>query len=152
MSRTCQISEIAALSESFTFALMALGNKAQVQVLHLENRPIPPHLKSYVRKNLRRSVYNNNKLGFITPSGKNFIVWSEVLEHIPFETIGKFVGIGFPIYGYSKLIIVSYQYGKQFFNKFKARQQKLLLTKQIRFVVVRLFLRMDFSTHYKLFT
>jgi hypothetical protein len=61
-------------------------------------------------------------------------------------------GVGLSIYGYGKLIIVSYRYSQQFFNKFKARKQNLLLTKQIRFIAIQLDLQTDPSIYYKLFT
>jgi hypothetical protein len=149
LARTCQISETAALSEAFASAFMMLGNQANVRALQLEGKPISPHLNRYVRKGLRRSVYNNNELSFVMPGGTNHIVWSEVIERIPFEVIGRSVGIGLSIYGYSRLIIISYRYSQQFFSKFKARRHSLLLRKQIRFVVVRLSSQVDSSMYYK---
>jgi len=64
------------------------------------------------------------------PSGTNCIIWSEVIERVPFETIGKFVGIGLSVYGYSKLIMVSYRYSQQLFNKFQTRRKSAVLRKQ----------------------
>lgn len=43
-------------------------------------------------ENLRKSVYNNNELGFVMLGCTNGIMWSGVIESIPFETIGKFIG------------------------------------------------------------
>jgi hypothetical protein len=74
MARTCQISETAALSEACATAFMILGNQANVLALQAEGKPISPYLRSYVRKSLRRSVYNNNGLGFVMPSDTNYIV------------------------------------------------------------------------------
>lgn len=141
IARSCQISETAALSEACATAFMFLGKQAHVTALHLEGKPIPPHLKSYVRKSLRQSVYNNNGLSFVMPSGTNCIIWSEVIERVPFETIGKFVGIGLSVYGYSKLIIVSYRYSQQLFNKFQTRRKSAVLRKQ-----ASLALRTDLTT------
>jgi hypothetical protein len=149
LARTCQISETAALSEACATAFMVLGNQANVRALQLEGKPVPPHLNKYVRKGFRRSAYNNNGACFVMPGVTNHIIWSEVIERIPFETIGRYVGIGLSIYGYSRLIIVSYRYSQQFFSKFKAKRQSLLLIKQIRFVVIRLSLRVDTSMYYK---
>ena len=74
LARTCQISETAALSEACATPFMVLGNQANVRALQLEGKPIPPHLNRYVRKGLRRSVYNNNELSFVMPGGTNHIV------------------------------------------------------------------------------
>lgn len=149
LARTYKISETATSSKACAIASIILGNKANVQAPELESEPISPHLNAYVQKGLRRSLYSNNGLGFVMPSGINYIVWSEVIERIPFETIEKFIGIGLSIYNYSKLIIVSYQYSEQFFSKFKARRQSLLLIKQIRFVAVHLSLRVHFFRYYE---
>jgi hypothetical protein len=151
IARSCQISETAAVSEACAGAFMVLGNHAHLRALQLEGKPIPPHLNKYVRKGFgfRRSVYNNNGVSFVMPGGTNYIVWSEVIERIPFETIGRYVGMSLSIYGYSKLIIVSYRYSQQFFSKFKTKRQNLLLIKQIRFVVVRLSSRVDSSMYYE---
>ena len=139
---SCQISQTGALSEAFGTAFMVLGNQARVQALQLEGKPTPPHLNSYVHKSLRQPLYgaNANGLAFIMPRRGNFII------------LGKFVGIGLSMYGYSKLIVAIYRYGQQLFKKYKNKKDILLLRKQIRFVIVRLALLVDPSIYYKLAT
>lgn len=152
MARACQVSQTAALSDACASAFLILGNQAYVNALYLEGKPIPPRLNAYVGKSLRRSIYDNNngKLSFLIPGATNSIVWSEFIEYIPFEKIGKLFGITLSLYGYSKLIMASYRYSQQLFNKFKAKKKSLLLKKQVRFFTVRLVLRVDPSIYYKL--
>jgi hypothetical protein len=151
MARACQISQTAALSESFGAAFMILGNQAHVRALQLESKLIPQHLNAYVRKSFRKPLYNNNGLGFVMPSQTNYIISSKVIQRIPFETIGKFAGIGLSVYGYSRLIIVVYRYSEQLFNKFKSRKQSLFLIKRIRFVAIRLYSKIDSFMDYEVF-
>lgn len=131
-SRTCHISGTAALSEAVGFALMQLGNQAHVTALQLEGKPIPPRLQHFRNPNLRRSTFNTKGLGFIMPRP----ISSTVIECIPFEKIGQFVGIGIAVYGYSKVIIVGYRYGQQFLNKYKNRRRSKLIRKQAIFLIV----------------
>lgn len=112
---------------------MILGNQAHVAALYLEGKPIPPHLQSYVRNGFQQPFGVNNGLGFVMPSGTNSIVWSQVIEQIPFEIIGRIVGIGFTVYGYTKIVIVSYRYGQQLLTKFKSnRKNALVLSKNVK--------------------
>lgn len=142
-ARSCQISGPAAVSEACAVALMILGNQAHVAALYLEGKPIPPHLQSYVRNGFQQPFGVNNGLGFVMPSGTNSIVWSRVIEQIPFEIIGRIVGIGFTVYGYTKLVIVSYRYGQQLLTKFKSnRKNALVLSKRksrIRSIKIQFF-------------
>lgn len=74
MARTCQISETAALSETCATAFMMLGNQAHRKALQVEGKPLPPRLNSDFRKSLQESVYDNNGLSFVIPSGTNSII------------------------------------------------------------------------------
>jgi hypothetical protein len=157
-ARSCQISGPAAVSEACAVAFMILGKQAHVAALYLEGKPIPPHLQSYVRKGFQQPFGVNNGLSFVMPSGTNSIVWSRVIEQIPFERIGRIVGIGFTVYGYTKLVIVSYRYGQQLLTKFKSnRKNALVLSKRksrirsikIQFFAVWMVSRMTSSTYYK---
>nr|YP_010133690.1 hypothetical protein KYU99_pgp063 [Nitzschia supralitorea]QWM93180.1 hypothetical protein [Nitzschia supralitorea] len=113
VSRTCQISGPAALSEAFGFAFMQLGNKAHVTALQLEGKPIPPRLQRFVDPNIRSLGFNTDGLGFIMPRP----ISSTIIGCIPFETLGKVVGFSFSVYGYSKLIICAYRYSQQWISK-----------------------------------
>jgi hypothetical protein len=139
LARACQISQTAALSEACATAFMILGNQAHVRALQLEGKPIPSHLKRFMRKDLRPSAYDNSGLGFVMPSGTNCIVFSELIEKIPFETIGRFIGLGISVYGYSKLIIIGYRYSQQLISKLKDKKRKYksaLIKKQAQFLII----------------
>lgn len=119
-ARTCQISETAAFSEAVGFALMYLGNKIHVMALQLEGKPIPPRLQRYIDP----KAFNTDGLGFIMPRS---------FSNIPFEKIGQLVGFGLAVYGYSKVIIVSYRYGQQFISKFRSKRNSKLIKPQAFF-------------------
>lgn len=133
VARTCQISQTAALSEAFGTGFMFLGNKAYAAALLAEGKQIPLHL--------RRTAYGNNYDGiaFATPGLGQSIFISEIIERIPFQQIGKTVGICFSVYAYGKAIIVAYRYTQQLITKYKLRKKReynsKLVLKQARFLV-----------------
>lgn len=134
MARACQISETAALSEALGMALMHLGNKAHVAALELENKPVPPHLEKYANKRrlLRRAAYDLNGLSFIMPRDLGM---SDLIVKIPFEKIGRIVGVGIALYSYSKLFIMGYRYGQQFLTKFQTKRKSKLLAEKAKFLL-----------------
>ena len=73
-------------------------------------------------------------LSFVMPGSTNGIVWSEVIEIIPFEKIGRVVGIAISVYGYSKLIIASYRYGQQFVYKVQIHKKLAMNRKKLKFL------------------
>jgi hypothetical protein len=78
----------------------------------IENKPIPSRLQSllYISKEIRQAFAKNytNGLSFVIAGDTSGIAWSGVIESIPFEIIGKYVGVGLSLYGYSRLVIVTY--------------------------------------------
>lgn len=143
-ARTCQISGTAALSEAFGFAFMQLGNKAHVTALQLEGKPVPPRLKRFINPNLRPLTFNTDGLGFIMPRR----ISSTAIGYIPFEKIGQLVGLGLAVYGYSKIIIVSYRYGQQLLSKFRRQRKSKLIKIQAIFLLVKME-RIIYKTHPK---
>jgi len=68
---------------------------------------------------------------------------SDIIECIPFETIGKIVGVGLTAYGYYKIVVTSYRYSQKLITKFKEHQQNklkkyrsTLLHRQINFLAI----------------
>jgi hypothetical protein len=133
-ARTCQISGTAALSEAFGFALMQLGNKAHVTALQLEGKPVPPRLKRFIDPNPRPLAFNPDGLGFIMPRP----ISSTAIGYIPFEKIGQLVGFGLSVYGYSKIIIVSYRYGQRLVSKLRSKRKSKLIQRQAIFLIVKM--------------
>jgi hypothetical protein len=134
MSRTCDISGTAALSEAFGYTFMMLGNKAHVMALQLEGKPVPPKLQRYVDPTIRPLNFNPGGLGFIMPRP----ISSTFLGYISFEQIGKLVGFGIAVYSYSRFIIVGYRYGQQFLSKFKSKNKSKLIRKQKIFLIFKI--------------
>ena len=143
-ARTCQISGTAALSEAFGFAFMQLGNKAHVTALQLEGKPVPPRLKRFIDPNLRPLAFNTDGLGFIMPRP----ISSTAIGSIPFEKIGQLVGLSLAVYGYSKVIIVSYRYSQQLVSKFRSKRESKLIKTQAIFLIVKM-QRIIYKTHTK---
>ena len=143
-ARTCQISGTAALSEAFGFAFMQLGNKAHVTALQLEGKPVPPRLKRFIDPNLRPLAFNTDGLGFIMPRP----ISSMAIGSIPFEKIGQLVGLSLAVYGYSKVIIVSYRYSQQLVSKFRSKRESKLIQTQAIFLIVKM-QRIIYKTHTK---
>ena len=141
-SRTCHISGTAALSEACGFAFMKLGNKAHVTALQLEGKPVPPKFKHLMDPSLRPPSYNPGDLGFVMP---NALVSSKLIVVIPFERIGQAVGFGLSIYGYSRLVIVTYRYGQQFLSKYKKNRKVQLIRKRKILLIVTLKFKMQRS-------
>ena len=123
-ANSCRISTPAAISESCAVAFMFLGKQAHVSALYLEGKPIPPHLQGYIRKGFEQPFGVNNGLSFVMPRGTNPIIWSQVIEQIPFEKIGRIVGISLTVYGYTKIAITTYRYGQQLFTKWKKTRNR----------------------------
>ena len=143
-ARTCNISGTAALSEAFGFAFMQLGNKAHVTALQLKGKPVPPRLKRFIDPNLRPLAFNLYGLGFIMPSQ----ISSAAIGSIPFEKIGQLVGLGLVVYGYSKVIIVSYRYSQQLVSKFRSKRKSKLIKTQAIFLIIKI-QRIIYKTHTK---
>lgn len=146
MTRMCKVSEVALLSEVIGGAFLWLGEMAHAQALRAEGKPIPPHLQKWAKPRipLRRTFDNNQNLCFVMPGNFNGMIGlSDIIECIPFETIGKIVGVGLTAYGYYKIVVTSYRYSQKLITKFKEhRQNKLkkyrstLLRRQINFFVI----------------
>lgn len=148
LSRMCKVSEVALFSEVLGGAFLCLGEIAHAQALMAEGKPVPPHLQKHLQKwrkpriPLGQSAYNNQNISFIMPG--NFIgVSSDIIERIPFETIGKVVGVGLTGYYYYKIVVTAYTYSQKLITKFKEhRQNKLikyrskLLHRQVNFLAI----------------
>ena len=104
-SRTCHISNAAAFSEAIGFACMKLGNKAHLIGLQIEGKPVPPRLRRYFNQN-RRPLNSrpDGRLSFLMPGQTS----NMTIDYISFKKIGQLVGLGLAVYGYSKVVIVSY--------------------------------------------
>ena len=153
ISRMCKISEVAILSEIVGGAFLCLGEMAQAQALKAEGKPIPARLQKWAKPRIpfRQSAYSNQNLGFIMPGGMSHTGLSDIIEHIPFEKIGKVVGISLTAYGYYKIVIISYHYGQKIIRKLKEyRQNKLIeyrstsLHRRIHFLAISLCNRPSF--------
>lgn len=147
LARTGRLSHHAALSETFAVGFMMMGKQAHSYALFLEGKRIPTNLQ------FRKSFSNpngNTGLSFVMPGSTNGIVWSEVIESIPFEKIGRVVGIAISVYGYSKLIIASYRYGQQFVYKVQIRKKLAINRKKIKVFVMALLIRTKPSLYAKL--
>lgn len=131
-ARECNMSGLAFGTEAVGGVCMYLGNIHHVQALYLEGKPIPPRLYRYLDKDLRRLPGVNNGLGFVTPSGINSIFWNRFFKAIPVERIGRIVGIGLSVYGYTKLVVVSYRYGQQLIAKFKSNKKSALVSSKLK--------------------
>jgi hypothetical protein len=128
LSRACQISEVGALSEACAVAFLIAGNKAHVQALQFEGKPVPPHLQRYMRPGVRPAAFNNfnnNGAAFIMPG--NCHLSSEIIGKIPFYKIGKVIGVGISVYAYSKFVIIAYRYSQRLITTFKKRRNSRLL-------------------------
>jgi hypothetical protein len=128
LSRACQISEVGALSEACAVAFLIAGNKAHVQALQFEGKPVPPHLQRYMRPGVRQAAFNNfnnNGAAFIMPG--NCHLSSEIIGKIPFYKIGKVIGVGISVYAYSKFVIIAYRYSQRLITTFKKRRNSRLL-------------------------
>jgi len=148
LTRMCKVSEVALLSEVMGGAFLWLGEMAHAQALRAEGKPIPPHLQKWAKRRipLRRTFDNNQNLSFVMPGnfhGMSAIGLSDIIECIPFETIGKIVGVGLTAYGYYKIVVTSYRYSQKLITKFKEHQQNklkkyrsTLLHRQINFLVI----------------
>jgi hypothetical protein len=137
-ARTCQLSRTAVLSEAVGWAFMSLGNKLHVSALQFEGKPVPPHLRKYMNKDIRPPAYNPDGMGFIMP--RPFIMgMSNVLEKIPFEKIGRLVGVSIAVYSYGKIIVIAYRYTQQFISKFKQQRKFKLLRKQAMFLITEIY-------------
>jgi len=148
LTRMCKVSEVALLSEVMGGAFLWLGEMAHAQALRAEGKPIPPHLQKWAKRRipLRRTFDDNQNLSFVMPGnfhGMSAIGLSDIIECIPFETIGKIVGVGLTAYGYYKIVVTSYRYSQKLITKFKEHQQNKLkkyrsklLHRQINFLVI----------------
>jgi hypothetical protein len=146
MAKACTLSREGLLAESCGYAFMKLGELAHVAALHAEGKPIPPHLQHYIknlkpRKLMRGSAYAGNYMGFVLPGGE--IGFSEIIEKIPFQKIGKVVGVGFTVYGYYRIVLVGYRYSQKLITKYKENRKKIKFKNEVfvqaKFVVVSLY-------------
>lgn len=140
MTRMCKVSEVAFVSEVMGAAFLCLGEMAHAQALKVEGKPIPPHLQKWAKARLgfRRSFDNNQNLSFVMPG--NFHGMSDIIGCIPFEKIGKIVGVGLTAYGYYKIVVMSYRYSQKLITKWKEHRLKkdrsTLLHNQINFLAI----------------
>jgi hypothetical protein len=56
--------------------------------------------------------------------------------------------LGLAVYGYSKVIIVSYRYGQQLLSKFRSKRKSKLIKTQAIFLLVKM-QRIIYKTHTK---
>lgn len=146
LTRMCKVSEVALFSEVLVGAFLCLGEMAHAQALMAEGKPILPHLQKWGKPRipLRQSAYNNQNISFIMPGNFTGVSYlSDIIERIPFETIGKVVGVGLTAYGYYKIVVTAYSYSQKLISKFKEhRQNKLikyrskLLHRQVNFLAI----------------
>ena len=121
VSRSCNISPTACMSESLGFAFMKLGNKVHVIALQLEGKPIPRKLQKYMDPGIR-------PLSFIKPQDINVI-------GISGHQIFGVISVGFSIYAYRKILVKCYQYGQQFISKRKGLHDSKIFRKQVTFII-----------------
>lgn len=124
VSRSCNISPTACMSESLGFAFMKLGNKVHVIALQLEGKPIPRKLQKYMDPGIR-------PLSFIKPQDINVI-------GISGHQILVVISVGFSIYTYRKILVKCYQYGQQFIINYKKNKKNDNFILQVRFTVISL--------------
>lgn len=131
VSRACELSGIGVMSEALRAGFMWCGNMSRAAALKAEGKPIPTQL----RKSIRRPRT------FLNPNGTNDMafVMPRSCENIPFQTIGRVVGISLTVYGYYKLIIAAYRYSQQFMVKYKKNSNVTLeFNTHVRFLVISL--------------
>jgi hypothetical protein len=133
-SRTCQISGTAAISEACGLAFLRLGNKAHVTALQLEGKAVPLNLQKFIDPNLRPSSFPATGLSWVMPQS----IPSTVIDFIPFEKIGHLVGFSITIYGYTRLSIFFYRYGKRVLRKFQSKRRSKLIKQQAVFLIVQI--------------
>ena len=121
VSRSCNISPTACMSESLGFAFIKLGNKVHVIALQLEGKPIPRKLQKYMDPGIR-------PLSFIKPQDINVI-------GISGHQILVVISVGFSIYTYRKILVKCYQYGQQFISKRKGLHDSKIFRKQVTFII-----------------
>ena len=124
VSRSCNISPTACMSESLGFAFMKLGNKVHVIALQLEGKPIPRKLQKYMDPGIR-------PLSFIKPQDINVI-------GISGHQILVVISVGFSIYTYRKILVKCYQYGQQFIINYRKNKKNDNFILQVRFTVISL--------------
>ena len=129
MTRMCKISEVAVLSEVMGGAFLYLGETAHAAALKAEGKDIPLHLREKLKRKpfSRPFGYSDRNLSFVTPcsfTGIPSMRLSQVIEIIPFEKIGKVVGVGLSVYGYYKVVTTGYHYGQILISKYNARRIK----------------------------
>ena len=134
LAKVCQLSGPAMLSESFGASFLALGNKAHQAALKADAKLVvpltpqqqyrdPDHLNKVRRFLSGRN--NRSNISFITPGGGD-IYFAEIITMIPFEKIGRVVGVSLTMYGYYKLTITGYRYSQKLVAKFyENRNNKL---------------------------
>ena len=135
VNETCQFSHVAFTSELAGSIFLDLGNRAYVTALVREGRPVPPDLLRYapspkslpfLREGYNRQYFgpNGEPLAFVMPGSYNDLHLSYFIEKIPFQTIGRLVGISITLYGYSKIVIIGYQYSQKLVQKYKLLRAK----------------------------
>jgi hypothetical protein len=148
LTRMCKVSEVALLSEVMGGAFLWLGEMAHAQALIAEGKPLPPHLQKWAKRRipLRRAFDNNQNLSFVMPGnfhGMSAIGLSDIIERIPFERIGKIVGVGLTAYGYYKIVLVGYRYSQKLITKYKENRKKIKFKNEVfvqaKFVSVSLY-------------
>ena len=115
-------------------AFLQLGHKAHEMALRLEGKPIPRRSRVF-----NRPFTDQRAVAFVGPGTFPSISCSQVIEIIPFQTIGQLVGVGLTVYGYVRIAMVINRYGQQFISKYltaRRLEKSKLLLKQARFVII----------------
>lgn len=94
--------------------------------LELKNKPVLSHLghrKGCGKKPFLKWLKANPNLGFIIahPGSGNL---SAIIALIPFQKIGKIVGLSNSFYGYTKMMIATDRYSQNWIGKFNQNRQK----------------------------
>ena len=120
-ARQCEISEWGLLADAFGGVFLYLGNQAHNMALRVEGKPARGRFRPPTH-----DLYNRRNHGaFITEfrSTKQFRS-SRVIQSIPFEQIGRSVGLTLTVYGYVRITITAFRYGQQLIARYK--KHKLL--------------------------
>ena len=146
VSRACKISQTAAFSEAMGAGFMFLGNQAYNTALRAEGKPVPIHSRRFMKNRLGPTTYTQtyDGISFAMPGSRSSIIMSDFIEKIPFQQIGRVVGVAIAVYGYGKIIIVGYRYAQQLVSKYqynlkekrKKSNSKLVKTQALCLIVL----------------
>lgn len=133
-ARSCYISRPAAISEAMGVAFLHLGHKAHQMALQLEGKSIPQRSRVF-----NRPFTDRSGVAFVDPGTFPSLSCSQVIEVIPFQTIGQLVGVCLTVYGYVRIVMVINRYGQQFLSKYRTArrlEKSKIFLKKVRYVVI----------------